>query len=233
LVDEFVRDASERYDRPFPGISPEAMEILKEHSWPGNVRELRNLVESMVVLAPNRPIEPDDIPSEVRSGRGRSLLPAPIVRKSEVAAGARDLRPELEFIFRTLVDLRVDMDDLRRQFEAYRRETALVPMGALMDPREIPVRSLAVEAYAPGTRDDGQPQVHEVEEQPAAESGPATPDADGAVVFRPGMTMEEMEREAIRVALKSVAGNRRKAAELLGIGERTLYRKIAGYGLDV
>ncbi len=54
----------------------------------------------------------------------------------------------------------------------------------------------------------------------------------GAVVFRPGMTMEEMERGAIVSALDSVNGNRRKAAELLGIGERTLYRKISKYGLD-
>jgi two-component system response regulator HydG len=47
------------------------------------------------------------------------------------------------------------------------------------------------------------------------------------------MTMEDMEREAIRVALGEVGGNRRKAAERLGIGERTLYRKIQRFGLEV
>ncbi len=41
-----------------------------------------------------------------------------------------------------------------------------------------------------------------------------------------------MERRAIEAALAEVRGNRRKAAELLGIGERTLYRKIAKYELD-
>ena len=46
------------------------------------------------------------------------------------------------------------------------------------------------------------------------------------------MTMDEMEEEAIRVALNEVGGNRRKAAEQLGIGERTLYRKIKKYGLE-
>ena len=34
-----------------------------------------------------------------------------------------------------------------------------------------------------------------------------------------------------RAALDSVAGNRRKAAEILGIGERTLYRKLARYDM--
>jgi DNA-binding NtrC family response regulator len=52
------------------------------------------------------------------------------------------------------------------------------------------------------------------------------------VVFRPGMTIDEMERQAIAASLNEVHGNRRKAAELLGIGERTLYRKIAKYGLE-
>ena len=46
------------------------------------------------------------------------------------------------------------------------------------------------------------------------------------------MTMEDMARPAIRAALAEVRGNRRKAADLLGIGERTLYRKISKYGLD-
>jgi DNA-binding NtrC family response regulator len=55
---------------------------------------------------------------------------------------------------------------------------------------------------------------------------------EGTVVYRPGMTMEELEEEAIRVVLAEVGGNRRKASERLGIGERTLYRKIKKFGLD-
>ncbi|MGH7711784.1 MAG: hypothetical protein ACREOG_10905 [Gemmatimonadaceae bacterium] len=41
--------------------------------WPGNVRELRNLVESMVVLAPGREITADDIPRQ-SSTQWRCLL---------------------------------------------------------------------------------------------------------------------------------------------------------------
>ena len=55
---------------------------------------------------------------------------------------------------------------------------------------------------------------------------------DDVVVFRPGMTMDELEEQAISFALSHMSGNRRKAAELLGIGERTLYRKIKKYGLE-
>ena len=46
-----------------------------------------------------------------------------------------------------------------------------------------------------------------------------------------GRTLEEVERELIRSNLELVGGNRQKAAKLLGIGERTLYRKIKEYDL--
>jgi len=244
LVGAFVREASERHDRPFPGISQDAMLILRDYAWPGNVRELRNLVESMVVLAPGRTIEPRDIPAEVLGGRGRTLLPAPVPHAVERAGEGRSLRPELEFVFRTLVDLRVDMDDLRREFEAYRRGGHLATGGAgprSHAPREIP-------AHAHGEPEDrAEAEIQDVSFVEAAPGPPPTPasapgptraevtpppDAGGVVVYRPGMTMEDLEREAIRAVLGSVDGNRRKAAELLGIGERTLYRKLARYDLE-
>jgi DNA-binding NtrC family response regulator len=60
--------------------------------------------------------------------------------------------------------------------------------------------------------------------EPRDETPPAT-----VITLGPGMTMAEIERVAIRAALRETAGNRRKAAEKLGIGERTLYRKLREY----
>src|SRR5690606_38875647 len=117
LIEQFIREFSAQHDRSFRGIEPEAVEILVNYSWPGNVRELRNLIESMVVLAPGRTIRAEDIPAEVRGGRG-TLLPVPIrpANRSDDKAPA-----ELEFILRTLFDLKMDVDDLRREFDAYRQ----------------------------------------------------------------------------------------------------------------
>jgi DNA-binding NtrC family response regulator len=58
-----------------------------------------------------------------------------------------------------------------------------------------------------------------------------TPPPPNVVTVTPGMTMAQIERAAIEAALKETSGNRRKAAELLGIGERTLYRKLREYQL--
>jgi DNA-binding NtrC family response regulator len=232
LVRRFIQDVSDRNDRPFVGISPQAMEILKDYHWPGNIRELRNLVESMVILAPGRVIQPTDIPPEVRSpDRSRpDLLPAPIPRGGGGEGGETFLRPQLEFIFRTLVELRVDVDDLKKDFEAYR---AGIP--ALPRPGEVAV----LLGRGPGEPEPGR-GIEGLSELDVVDVGPpdvapdeeAVEESAGVVVYRPGMTMEEMEREAIAAALTEVDGNRRKAAELLGIGERTLYRKIRKFDLD-
>ncbi len=47
-----------------------------------------------------------------------------------------------------------------------------------------------------------------------------------------GISLEDAEKELIRNTLKMVSGNREQAATILGIGERTLYRKIKEYGIE-
>ncbi len=78
LVRTFIAEFAKLHDRAFHGITPEALQILVDADWPGNVRQLRNLIESMVVLAPEGQIQPADVPREIRE-RGRGLpmrLPA-------------------------------------------------------------------------------------------------------------------------------------------------------------
>jgi len=232
LVDAFIEDASRRHDRRFEGISREAMEILQDYYWPGNIRELQNLVESMVVLAPGRQILPDDIPSDVRGNTPGTAALVPVGPASSGTLedqGTPGIRPELEFIFRTLVDLRMDVDDLRKEFESYRspRPGSGAPMDTYPSPEgrvEIGVRPAA------GLVDEPWDVEEPIEVAAAEEPGEAP--QDGSVVYRPGMTMEDLERAAIAAALAEVRGNRRKAAQVLAIGERTLYRKIKKFGMD-
>jgi DNA-binding NtrC family response regulator len=248
LVRRFVSEFSALHDRAFNGISPEALALLVEYHWPGNVRELRNLVESMVVLAHGREIVADDIPRAIRDGGGRRLLPVPVgpmVQGAERAQGR-----ELEFIVRSLVELKLQVEELRRRMDVEQRP----PMGWVGEVHSV----------------GGHPQgVHPVGGQPVGVSpvgnghvaaplggdvgvGPVVPaaglrsgDYRGGEIFGieprdqaipatvitlgPGMTMAEIERVAIQAALRDSGGNRRKAAERLGIGERTLYRKLREY----
>ena len=70
--------------------------------------------------------------------------------------------------------------------------------------------------------------------EPAAAAPVAVADAPeesapASVATLVGKTMAEIEREAILTALQVTGGNRRRAAESLGIGLRTLQRKLKEY----
>jgi DNA-binding NtrC family response regulator len=101
------------------------------------------------------------------------------------------------------VELRLQMDELRRR----------------------------VDAVAAGQRSlEGGEDARALSSGVGAIEPPAPPPANVLTVV-PGMTMAEIERGAIEAALRETRGNRRRAAELLGIGERTLYRKLREYDI--
>ncbi len=53
-----------------PGITPEAVELLKDYSWPGNVRELANTIQKALIFNRGVPIRPEDIASSIREATG-------------------------------------------------------------------------------------------------------------------------------------------------------------------
>jgi DNA-binding NtrC family response regulator len=222
LVDEFVRGTSGEHDLPAVQITPDALKLLVEYDWPGNIRELRNLVESVVVMMPGRTIGPADIPPQIRRGT-RSNLPVPVMPASRTGDDG-GTAPALEFIFRLLVQLRVDVDDLKRGFDEYRERLADHPDRLRFPYPNPPIHTAAVETAAVEPASDGSEDREDDEDEL---------DTETVVVYRRGMRMKDLEREAIIAALKEVGGNRREAADLLGIGERTLYRKIKEYGVPL
>jgi DNA-binding NtrC family response regulator len=202
LVRRFIREFAKTHDRQFRGMAPEALQRLVTAPWPGNVRQLRNLIESMVVLAPGTEIRAADIPADVLEGAG-TLLPMRLMQAGPGApwagGGAAGLQ-ELEFILRSLVDLRLQIEELRRRLDDHPQRVQVIDIGE-------------------------HAQITDVM---------SDVDGDGVqpVLYRPGMTMAEVERATIDAALHEYKGNRRRAAEVLGIGERTLYRKIKAYHLE-
>jgi DNA-binding NtrC family response regulator len=179
------------------------------------VRELRNLIESMVVLSPGREIQPEDIPPQIRDSGATRFLPVhvgPVTRAREGAEGR-----ELEFILRSLVELKLQMEELRRRVDDYSAASAHW-LGEL---RGAEVRGAA---SFPMVEGPGVARGIEPRDQ--------SPPPNTATILA-GMTMADVERAAIEVALRETRGNRRKAAEMLQIGERTLYRKLREYQLPI
>ena len=111
----------------------------------------------------------------------------------------------MQFILRSLVELKLQIEELRRRVE------------------ERPAQRVEVIEVGGGASRLGPPS-DPLDSEPL-------PDGGGPVIYRAGMTMADVERAAIEAVLKETRGNRRKAAEVLGIGERTLYRKLKEYQL--
>jgi DNA-binding NtrC family response regulator len=205
LVRRFIQEFAKQHDRPFHGISPEAMQMLMAYPWAGNVRELRNLIESMVVLSPGHEIQPENLPRQIREGGTARFLPVhvgPVVRGQEGTTGR-----ELEFIVRSLIELKLQVEEMRRRMDASESPAGRQP-GWIGDAQPVAIDQRSAIAGI-GALDQAPPK--------------------NIVTVEPGMTMEEIERAVIQAALRETRGNRRKAAEMLGIGERTLYRKIKEY----
>ena len=194
LVHRFIAEFTSGTGTSFRGITPAAMERLVEAPWPGNVRQLRNLIESMVVLAPGNEIRASDIPADVFEGP--VLLPARVSQQQQYdEPGSR----EFEFILRGLMDLRYQVEELKRRVDEGPQRVQVIEVGG------APLSDVVSEGLDPVPEEE--------------------------VVYRPGMTMADVEKAAIEAALKETGDNRREAAQVLGIGERTLYRKIKQYQL--
>ncbi len=219
LVKRFVKEFTAQHDRPFPGISGEAMQRLVNAPWPGNVRQLRNLVESMVVLAPGNEIRASDIPADINDGAvGVLPMRMPVVGTRETG-GLAVGGAEFEFILRSLMELRMQVEELRRRLEDRHTPVHVIEVS---EPHGVTIPVIGPSApsgiEAIGAIGPVDPEVEE-------------PEPETQVLYRPGMTMAEVEKATILAVLEEFRGNRRKAAQVLGIGERTLYRKLKEFDI--
>lgn len=99
LADRFWRALQQKYGRPGPALSREAVSRLAESPWPGNVRELRSELEKLFVLSPGETVTADDLPGVRAAAPASSALDAPLA-----AAEFRDAKRlfEVEYLTRKL-----------------------------------------------------------------------------------------------------------------------------------
>lgn len=66
MIEQFLRDAAERYGREPLTVSNATLSLMMDYRWPGNVRELQNAVQFAFVKCAGKVIEIDHLPLELR-----------------------------------------------------------------------------------------------------------------------------------------------------------------------
>ena len=202
LVDHFIQIYLKEHGVPPIELDERAMDILLNYRWPGNIRELRNLIERLMVLSVNRRIGPAEITQHLE-GMDPSQVSGLPASNLPVQVGKTPEESQRDLLYWAVLEVAKDIKELK----AYLME----------NPAGLP--SLPV--YSQGA----PPVADRVAEVEYTEADAAPPPGDDVKSLR------EVERETIVRALRATGGHRKRAAVLLDLPERTLYRKIQQYGL--
>lgn len=211
----FAMQMAEKYRIPKITLTDEAKRLLLKYKWPGNVRQLKNITEQMSVLSEKREIDAETlirfIPQDEESTQLATIK----------SSGNHNYESEREILYKILYELRGNVADLRRDMNSMRKQ--------LEDVRKI---NDAVAYQQPASSNLPMPSttypiVHQ-------RSEPTIPEyAVAEEVTEPeSLNLSDLGRQMVEKALERNNGNRKKAAQELGISDRTLYRRIKQYGLD-
>ncbi len=213
LVEHFAHKVADKNIHEFQGIDRDALAILEQQSWPGNVRELRNLVETMVTLEQGARITPEMVLRylpEPERDQQEPLSPHALMRMSAHTGQHNEL--DVQMLYRALLQLSTDVAEVKSVLRH------LLSMSVDVQ------HNVDFPAHGPVHQ---QTSGEVVAIRPLHPVNNAVPDAGDDE-----MNLATIEKRAIETALRRTQGNRRESAKMLGISERTLYRKIDEYGLQ-
>ena len=220
----FAMQMAEKYRLPKISLSEDAKVIMLKYKWPGNVRQLKNITEQMSVLSQEREISAEMllhyIPMDEESNQ-LATIPSQ-------TGGAHSYESERELLYKILYELRGNVSDLRRDVSSLRKQLdearQLNGVSGFTSPNAItPVKSVSDFP----ARMDKTPSIRPVIPHHATE------DAIVEEINEPEtLNLNDLGRQMLEKALERNNGNRKKAAQELGISDRTLYRRLKQYGLN-
>lgn len=241
----FAMQMAEKYHLPKISLSEEAKQLMLKYKWPGNVRQLKNITEQMSVLSKEREIGLDALLQFIPKDEESTQL-APIPQQN---VGQHSYESEREILYKILYELRGNVSDLRREMNSLRKQLdeARGQNGAQGFSQSQPIDNSIIPANYPidvtSSRTSDIIQSHSdmlnshpdlIHSRPEAQEVEAEEikDFDNEEMSEnESLNLSKLGRQMIEKALERNNGNRKKAADELGISDRTLYRRIKKYGL--
>ncbi|MFA7609233.1 MAG: sigma-54 dependent transcriptional regulator [Bacteroidales bacterium] len=234
LFQKFSTDIAEKYNVPPITLTDDALEMLINYKWPGNVRQLKNVAEQMTIIEKNRKINAETLKKYLPEEK----LNLPILL-SELSD--KDSISERELIYKYLIDMRRDLNEIKKIVFKYLLSNQPIDADTAQKINDMSVSSLPIKII----EQDSYQSINDfrIDEHSINKFKDKTEDAVAYVVedsvedsnddSNENLSLQDNEKELIVRAIKKHNGRRKLAAEELGISERTLYRKIKEYNLEV
>ena len=216
----FAMQMAEKYRMEKVVLTDAAKQMLMRYKWPGNVRQLKNITEQISILSTERQITPEILAKFIPQDQESTQL-ATISKGSD-----HSFENEREILYKILFELRGNVNDLRRDMGMLKKQLEEARGTHIAAKEET---SLAV---SPNTTALAPQQIYmDRQQKPMAE------DAIAEEYVEPerepeSLNLNDLSRQMLEKALERNGGNRKKAAQELGISDRTLYRRIKQYGLE-
>ncbi len=213
----FASQMAEKYHLPKITLSEDAKRLMLQYKWPGNVRQLKNITEQMSVLSEKREIDVETLLKYIPQDP-ESMQLAVIGDK-----GSHSYESERELLYKILYELRGNVSDLRRDMNSLRKQLdeARGLNGAVGFQHPIQAVDLSGMTVAPVAGNAGMSSPLPLE------------DAEAEEIKEPeSLNLTDLSRQMLEKALERNGGNRKRAAQELGISDRTLYRRLKQFGLE-
>ena len=213
----FALQMAEKYKMDRVVLDEGAKQLLMHYKWPGNVRQLKNITEQISVLSPERTITAQALSQFIPHDQESTQL-ATIHRE-----GRRKFFPtkKREILYKILFELRGNVNDMRREMSALKKQLDDVQTAkpTTVDPLPAPATAFPTPITQHPT------PVASVEDAYAEEYIEPEKELES-------LNLNDLGKQMLEKALERNHGNRKKAAQELGISDRTLYRRLKQYGLD-
>ncbi len=204
----FAMQMAEKYHMDKVVLTEKAKSLLTRYKWPGNVRQLKNITEQISILSKERTITPDILLQFIPQDKESTQLAT--IHKE----GDHSFENEREILYKILFELRGNVNDMRREMGIMKKQ-----MEDMQNGEQNVMTTTAIQPIQPIR------PLHALEDAEAEEYIEPTPEQEN-------LNLSDLNRQMLEKALDRHAGNRKKAAQELGISDRTLYRRLKQYGLD-
>lgn len=218
LFRKFAYDFADKYHTDAIELTKDAKVSLLNYRFPGNIRQLKNLVDQISILEINRIIDKTTLLKYLPNYSTQSSnFPSLQEEKSNA-----DFSTEREILYKVLFDMKKDVTELKKLVLDLLAGNPISKNNMedyedLFESLQLPAPTNQNSVFINEDSFDEEIEEEKIEDISHEEEIES-------------LSLEDKEKEFIVKALQKYR-NKRKAAQELGISERTLYRKINQYGI--